>query len=867
MQSLFNFFKKTRNLLSQFWSFIKRIFTALQKWLVQNGPNKKTQKGALIAFFIATLAYLGYLGAVSLRLGYGLVVDVAIGLGIGIIGLFLFTAAARLALRIVSKIPLKIGSLFIGGIVTFMVFSMMPFKTTFPYNLWVIMAILSLGGSIYAIFWEKFKSSKLLNKIFVSLALIGSVASIVVFILWIGKTGTEEGLTKVKKYEQENSMQLDAPNPSLDGSFAVKTTSYGSGKDRRDIYGKDAKIITESVNAKPFVNKLSGRFHKLRKRFWGFNRTKFPINGRVWYPDGEGKFPLVLIVHGNHSMREYSDPGYAYLGEFLASRGFIVVSVDENFINGDWTQNYRTESDGRGWLMLKHLSVWRDWQKDPENPFYGKVDMENISLIGHSRGGEAVAIATSFNQLSHYPDDAKVKFDFNFNIKSVIAIAPVDGQYKPSDQPTPLKNINYLLLHGSHDSDVSSFSGDKQFKRIKFDDGEYKFKTSIYIYRANHGQFNTVWGNHDSGMPWALLLNTKALISGEEQRQIAKVYMGAFLETTLKGNPSYMPLFKDYRYAEEWLPETYYINRFEDSETQLLVDFDEDIDVTTTTFDGGKLMGEELRVWREEDFGFRRGSGIRMNKAVYLGWENPEVKTDSLHSDSTEVIASDDLVSKTDSCKTPKTFPSYTVKFPEIEMEVLRNEDLSLVFSIAQLDAKVPKHDSVDTSEEEENWSFNNNDNHEEEDIDNEKEENSEEANNKEDDNNENINEENNKNKKEDDKKDKKKKDEDEDEPEIPVDFTIELTDINGATSSVLASEIISIMPPLKTTYLRYKKMESRYGKSSEPTLQTVSIPMDIFTSKNPDFSVEGLNEIKFIFNKTNKAVIILDEIGFRKES
>ncbi len=864
MKSIRNIFAKIKKTAHKFWDFITRIFTKLQKWLIKNGPSLSTQKGAIISFFIAVLAYLGYEAGITFRSGEGLIIDIAIGVGIGIICLFLFTLAAKLALRIVSKIPIKHGSFFIAGVITLMIFSGIPINSTWPYVLWVIMAILLLGASIYALFWGKFKASQWLNKIFVLLALIGSVASIVVFILWIGKTGTEKGLTKVKKYEQQISMQLDAPNPSLDGSFAVKTTSYGSGKDRRDIFGKDAQIITESVNAKPFVNKLSGRFNKIRKRFWGFNRTKFPINGRVWYPDGEGKFPLVLIVHGNHSMREYSDPGYAYLGEFLASRGFIVVSVDENFLNGDWTQNYQTESDGRGWMMLQHLSVWRSWQKDPENPFYGKVDMDNISLIGHSRGGEAVAIAASFNTLSHYPDDAKIKFDFNFNIKSVIAIAPVDGQYKPSDQPTPLKNINYLLLHGSHDSDVSSFSGDKQFKRIKFDDGEYKFKTSVYIYRANHGQFNTVWGNHDAGMPWALMLNTKALISGEDQRQVAKVYMGAFLETTLKGNREYMPLFKDYRYAQQWLPETYYINRFEDSETKLLVDFDEDIDVTTTTLEGGKLMGEELRIWREEDFGFRRGSGIRMNKAVYLGWENPELKKDSLQSDSINISATEGENLLVDSCEQVKTYPSYAVTLSNDQLEILKSADLSLVFSVAQIDAKVPKHDTADTSEEEENWSFNKNNNHDENNINNNNNENKKEENVENDENLENQNE--NKNSKDDDeKKDKKEKDEDEDKPEIPVDFTIELTDANGQVSAILISEIISIMPPLKTTYLRYKKMESRYGKSSEPTLQTVAIPMNVFKEKNPEFEVEHLDQIRFIFNKTRKAVIILDEIGFRK--
>ena len=140
----------------------------------------------------------------------------------------------------------------------------------------------------------------------------------------------------------------------------------------------------------------------------------------------------------------------------------------------------------------------------------------------------------------------------------------------PSDQSTPLENIFYLLFQGSHDADVSIFSGDKQYKRIKYTDSIYRFKSSIYIYRANHGQFNTVWGNRDWGMPGGLLLNTKELLDGEDQRQIAKVYISAFLDLSLKGDFSYLPLFKDYRTAKDLLPETLYINRFEDSKTSYI---------------------------------------------------------------------------------------------------------------------------------------------------------------------------------------------------------------------------------------------------------------------------------------------------------
>ena len=63
--------------------------------------------------------------------------------------------------------------------------------------------------------------------------------------------------------------------------------------------------ITPAVDGRPMLNGWNDE----RKDFWGFDRDELPLQARVWYPDGDGPFPLVLIVHGNHSMYEYSDPG------------------------------------------------------------------------------------------------------------------------------------------------------------------------------------------------------------------------------------------------------------------------------------------------------------------------------------------------------------------------------------------------------------------------------------------------------------------------------------------------------------------------------------------------------------------------------
>lgn len=357
--------------------------------------------------------------------------------------------------------------------------------------------------------------------------------------------------------------------------------------------------------------------------YWGFGPDALPLNGRVWYPDGAGPFPLVLVVHGDHLMNEFSDPGYDYLGELLASRGFILVSIDANFLNTGIPPDGRPEdeNDARGWLLLEHLRFWESWNETPDNPFYGKVDMNNIAVMGHSRGGEAAPVAAAFNRLPYYPDDATVAFDYNYNIRSVVAIAPVFETYQPRGQHLPLENVNYFVLQGSNDQQILSFMGLNQYSRVTFTDDNYWFKTALYIYGANHGQFNTVWVT-DQLRPVTWLYNQQAVMPFEEQKHIAEVYITAFLEATLRGETGYIPLFRDYRVAPSWLPRTIYLNQFQDSTYQLVSTYEEDMNAATTTIPGGMQSGENLTVWREQAVELIASIvfGPIDTSAVYLGW-------------------------------------------------------------------------------------------------------------------------------------------------------------------------------------------------------------------------------------------------------
>ena len=101
---------------------------------------------------------------------------------------------------------------------------------------------------------------------------------------------------------------VDLPNPGLPGEYEVLTLTYGSGKDlHRSEYGDEVDLVARRVNGAKLIDNWDGVSGWLRTSYWGFDVKELPLQARVWYPDGDGPFPLVLVVHGNHGSG--IDPG------------------------------------------------------------------------------------------------------------------------------------------------------------------------------------------------------------------------------------------------------------------------------------------------------------------------------------------------------------------------------------------------------------------------------------------------------------------------------------------------------------------------------------------------------------------------------
>ena len=101
----------------------------------------------------------------------------------------------------------------------------------------------------------------------------------------------------------------------------------------------------------------------------------------------------------------------------------------------------------RGELLQHHLDLWNDWNTVGGDPFgtmfVGKLDMDHIGTLGHSRGGEGVIFHALYNRSLGSP----------YGIDAVLTLAPVDFNRQT------LTGIPLLNVAPYCDGDVSDLQG------------------------------------------------------------------------------------------------------------------------------------------------------------------------------------------------------------------------------------------------------------------------------------------------------------------------------------------------------------------------------------------------------------------------
>lgn len=270
-----------------------------------------------------------------------------------------------------------------------------------------------------------------------------------------------------------------------------------------------------------------------------FDTTLYGVVRRPMNLDA-GPFPLLLFLHGNHGNcrpqpfdrddqcsetrdHECHWPGFvttpnaeglAYLGETLAAQGYVTASLSGNALN--CRDDYIIE---RAELIIEHLRRWSSWATTGGSPFddelIGAIALDQVGLVGHSRGGEAVA---------HVPTRLAATPIAGVNVASIFSIAPTD-YHQPRPEGTP-----YAVLLPGCDGDVHTLVGSNIYDR-SLQPAEPVIRNQLFFPGANHNFFSTEWRWDDNR--WEQICPVEAEVGDIVQQRSLENVIGDWFKGTL----------------------------------------------------------------------------------------------------------------------------------------------------------------------------------------------------------------------------------------------------------------------------------------------------------------------------------------------
>ena len=288
------------------------------------------------------------------------------------------------------------------------------------------------------------------------------------------------------------------------------------------------------------------------------------LRGRVYAPRGApGRRPVVVFLHGRHQFCFGRPPGrgapwpcrrgerpvpsfrgYGAPATALASHGYVVVSISANGVNA-W--DFEADDGGaraRGQLVLAHLDLWRRWSAGGGGPLAGltarRLDLRNVGLMGHSRGGEGVVRAALLNAARPRP----------YGVRAVLPLAPTDFSR------LTLPGVAMRVLLPYCDGDVADLQGQHLFDDARYAlTGDQAPRSAALVLGANHNFFNTEWTPGRSVAPssddWAGRRTAPCgarhpgRLSAVEQEAVGRAQIAGFFRLVLGRETALLPVFDD----------------------------------------------------------------------------------------------------------------------------------------------------------------------------------------------------------------------------------------------------------------------------------------------------------------------------------
>lgn len=285
----------------------------------------------------------------------------------------------------------------------------------------------------------------------------------------------------------------------------------------------------------------------------------------VWVPVAPGERPVAIFLHGRHEAcydpangtmdNEHwpcasgfapvpSYRGYDRAAEVLASRGYVVVSISANGINAyDNPAGNDVGASARGQLVLDHLDLLAKanaGRAPGMSPLLrGKLDLNDVGLMGHSRGGEGVVKAALMNAALPHP----------YGIKAVLPLAPTNFTRET------LPDVPMAAVLSYCDGDVSDDEGQHYYDDSRYAGPDNVMRASLLVMGANHNFFNAQWTPGSSAAPaqddWKDENDptcgsdspTTIRLTAAQQNQVGASYIAGFFRLVLGHENEFLPMF------------------------------------------------------------------------------------------------------------------------------------------------------------------------------------------------------------------------------------------------------------------------------------------------------------------------------------
>ena len=378
--------EKMQNVKGKWKKFLEKVKSRKQK--IKEYLQMTFGEGRKGMYFTTTLcsAWL----ASGLVKAYFPMIPIMVCFFVAIVLVLLIAQILHLLIKLLFGGKQKSQSYWFVNFVLFIVSAMIASQgSNFGTNFFMAV-LLSIGVDLFGrSVWSLFFNRKI--SVLGILTFVFTVGEFAVYFFFVHQEGF--GTSPMQAYlEMAETVTLEGKE-KIDLSAFEASVAEGTCKVETFLYGmnEEADVKSKRYDLTSFAER-DGVGKVGMDAYFDYEMSEVPLAGKVYYPVEKNDCPVMFLVHGNHDYSVESYLGYDYLGQYLASHGYVVISVDENSCN-----DLSDENDGRAVLLLENIKYVLQENKNENSKFYQMIDEDNIAIAGHSRGGETVGTAYLFN--------------------------------------------------------------------------------------------------------------------------------------------------------------------------------------------------------------------------------------------------------------------------------------------------------------------------------------------------------------------------------------------------------------------------------------------------------------------------------------